>query len=769
MIQVYVPKTRHSEYEIAGQEFVKYYQAITGEALPIVNEDDGKSDIITFGGIAVNPLIARLVLNGKIPELGVRVSTEDYLIKTYFVEDRKILLLAGGLGRSTLYAVYHYFEKAYACRWYWDGEIVPKNTSRDVFEEISILERLKFAYRGLRYFVHRGCKRFQSEMWGFEDWKKEIDYLVKRKQNLFMLRIGQDDLFQRAFPDSVPYPTEETMDKLHCQDGQGFNDRRLFWSLEYRGELRKKVMKYARDRGLMVPEDCGTMTHWYSRTPIEFIEKEKPTFFGEGRTTYHDESGKVFDVREDRNFNFYTKLTETSIREYGGSDELFHTIGFGERYFSEDKEVNRRMKKYVYERFLQYLKEEHPQSKVLIASWDIFYTYQPDEAQVMFQMFDKEQCIVFDYASDTAIENNFTNWGVVNHFPYVFGCFAGYEDQNDTMGYYFLTEERMKTAKADEACKGIIMWPELVHSDILMWEFIAQNSLSEKVLSAQEIIEKLCAERYVQENETMLDLWKRFYPIITLRHWSPNTEKHRWRPQYHYAGFEWHYLAKLANGDEAESIIFDFPQDRALAAQDDAIYCLQKIAQISETALQNEFIRRDVTDMARTIIGRYAHVYLNAEAERIIACRKGENREQEVYVLGEVVKGLLNCLSDVLSTHEDFSLAATLRDINKTEKIYEGFEETFKNNTSCLYCRQNVYESVKELFIPENEVVQELLRKGAPHWTYGQDLKDEFKKASKEIFDKFQSKPLEEIDQEPKGDLKEAVMQAARILKENKL
>ena len=768
-MKVYVPQTYHTEYEIAGEEFVKYYQAITGKNLSIIHEDDGKSDIITFGGIAVNPLIARLVLDGKIPDLDVRVSTDDYLVKTYFVENRKILLFAGGLGRSTLYAVYHYFEKAYSCRWYWDGEIIPKNTSKDPFDEIEILVRPKFAYRGLRYFVHRGCKRFQSEMWGFEDWKKEIDYLVKRKQNLFMLRIGQDDLFQRAFPNSVPYPTEETMEKLYCKDGQGFNDRRLFWSLEYRGKLREKVMKYASDRGLMIPEDCGTMTHWYSRTPIEFIEKEEPTFFGEGRTTYHDESGKVFDVRENRNFDFYTKLTETSIREYGGKDELFHTIGFGERYFSDDKEVNRRMKKYVYERFLQYLKEEHPQSKVLIASWDIFYTYQPVEAQMMFQMFDKEQCIVFDYASDTAIENNFTNWSIVNHFPYVFGCFVGYEDQNDSMGYYFLTEERMKIAKADECCKGIIMWPELAHSDILMWEFIAENSLNDKVVSAQEIIEKLCTERYVQENEYMLDIWQHFYPIITLRHWSPNTEKHRWRPQYHYAGFGWHYLPKLVNGEEIDGFIFDFPYERALQAQGDAVYCLEKISQISDTALKNEFIRRDITDIARTIIGRYAHVYLTAEAGQIVACRKGENKEREVYALGDAVKDLLRCLCNVLSTHEDFSLAATLREINKTEKVYEGFEETFKNNTSCLYCRQNVYETVKELFIPENEVVQRLIREGAPDWTYGQELTDEFKRESERIFADFQCKPLDEIDKEPKGNLKEAVIQAATILKENQL
>ena len=68
---------------------------------------------------------------------------------------------------------------------------------------------------------------------------------------------------------------------------------------------------------------------------------------------------------------------------------------------------------------------------------------------------------------------------------------------------------------------------------------------------------------------------------------------------------------------------------------------------LSESALQDEFIRRDATDIARTVIGRYAHVYLIAEAERIVACRKGEDKAQEVRALGRAVCELLQCLQDV--------------------------------------------------------------------------------------------------------------------------
>ena len=85
-----------------------------------------------------------------------------------------------------------------------------------------------------RLFAHRGLHRLQAEHWSLEDWKREIDWIVKRRMDYFMLRTGMDDLFQRAFPDVCPYP-----DASKPQPGmyKGYNDRTLFWSLQFRGKL----------------------------------------------------------------------------------------------------------------------------------------------------------------------------------------------------------------------------------------------------------------------------------------------------------------------------------------------------------------------------------------------------------------------------------------------------------------------------------------------------------------------------------------------------
>ena len=175
-----------------------------------------------------------------------------------------------------------------------------------------------------------------------EYWKKEIDWILKRRLNVFMLRIGQDDLFQRTFPDACAYPDPA---KPLPGAGAGYNDRSLFWSLQFRGRLRDDLQKYGFDRGLMVPEDYGTMTHWYASTPLDYIENRKPPFYPGADT--RPVNNRVWDVRDERWIDEYWKMTKTAVETYGkGAPEprLLHTIGTGERILSKDKEENFKLK-----------------------------------------------------------------------------------------------------------------------------------------------------------------------------------------------------------------------------------------------------------------------------------------------------------------------------------------------------------------------------------------------------------------------------------------
>lgn len=203
-ILILKPNQGHIAYTGAAETFRDLYQKVIGKEIPITETDDGISDLIVIGSDSVNDFLMREVLDLNIKSLGIRYGTDDYCILTYKKDNRNVLILAGGRGRSTLYAVYDYFERYAGCHYFWDGDIIPHRDSLPM-ENISIVESPRFFYRGLRYFAHRGLKRFQAEHWSFEDWKQELDWMVKKRLNFFMLRIGMDDVWQRAFPDDVPY------------------------------------------------------------------------------------------------------------------------------------------------------------------------------------------------------------------------------------------------------------------------------------------------------------------------------------------------------------------------------------------------------------------------------------------------------------------------------------------------------------------------------------------------------------------------------------
>ena len=205
-------------YLKAAEVFQDLFSKITGIKPELSENDDGVSDLVVIGSDSVNDFLMGEVQELRIGSLGIRYGTDDYCIRTYKKDDRRVLILAGGRGRSTLYAVYDYFERFAGCHYFWDGDVIPACDHLPM-ENIQIRESPRFFYRGLRYFGHRGLKRFQAEHWSFEDWKQELDWLVKRRLNFFMMRIGMDDVWQRAFPDDVPYPEDfRTIDGVDAEE-----------------------------------------------------------------------------------------------------------------------------------------------------------------------------------------------------------------------------------------------------------------------------------------------------------------------------------------------------------------------------------------------------------------------------------------------------------------------------------------------------------------------------------------------------------------------
>ncbi len=685
-ITVVYPSNAHSAYSVAKDNFIDLVNKVSGDSVTAMTDSEFlKTDshlTVVIGNDKVNKIISTLYGG-----LQIDYNKDEYIIKSLVFGGNNYLFLIGATPRATIYAVYRYFEVFCNSRWFWDGDRI--NKCALPYKDISLVETPKFDYRGIRYFAHRSLHRFQAEHWDFNDWKKEIDYLLKKRLNLFMLRIGMDDLWQKAFPDIVTYPSDDCVEEFN---GEGYNDRTPFWNLKYRGELRKKILSYAFERDLLHPEDSGTMTHWYSKTPTEFIKKANPTLLPLEVEQYSGKESQVFDIRDKSNLDNYFKLTNTHVKEYG-SDKIFHTIGLGERMYSKDREKNKAMKLYVYREICEYIKKTYPNSPLLIASWDLWMRFTPEEVIDLTKELDPSQAIIFDYTSDALTENNFTKWGVLGKFPWVFGIFGGYEPQNEIRGCYDFTNERIKLAKADPMCKGFVFWPEYSHGDNFMLEYFTANSWDSTITPISEQIDNYCRDRYPLDiTSKMANIWHKFMPIVEEASWTPDSEM-----QIQIDNIFTDIITKTSFKKQFSSD-YKVKVDRLFKLTSNAVEVLQEIASITNA---DQMTTRDLFDITRTVISRFLNATIY-QAQYLYSINAPNSDIDKAF---SNCKELLNSLTDLLSLSEDFSLLSSFNRLKTVTKVNPNFEKTLKNNAECNYCRSFIYENCKYLYIPEMDIL----------------------------------------------------------------
>ncbi len=752
-----IPNSGEPAYRRAAEAFRDMYLSVTDTEIPISKNDDGVSDLIVIGTDAVNDYLVPRMLAGEISSFKIRYGTDDYAIRSVKDGERDVLILAGGRGRSTLYAVYDFFERVAGCHYFWDGDVIPK--MKDIpIDGLDILESPRFNMRGLRYFAHRGLWRFQAEHWSLEDWKREIDWMVKRRLNFFMLRIGMDDLWQRVFPDAVPYPdaNETHLDKA------GYRDRSVFWPLEYRGILRKKLLEYAFECDLIHPEDCGTMTHWYSPTPEEFLNSDKHhvTLMPQADNQYNAPQTQIWDIREKETMDNYMELTKGYVREFNPNASIFHTIGMAERNMMPDRPSNLRLKLFAYRKIAQSLRERFPSSKLLIATWDFVGWWKSEEVQALVRELDPDRTIFFDYTSDIDDpEQSFLHWGIIGKFPWIFGIFHAYEPESSLRGPYDRYDERLRHAVEDPMCQGMVFWPELSHSDPLVLEYLAENSWNPLKMTVEEIAERYCARRYGDRAAFMNEIWQAALPIIKVGDWGGFTNRDESDPEADKYSIEWdihremwfNYEHFLIEKTPKEIRHYNFRLDTYRNYVKASYEILESLAKLTPDEWKSEFILRDGVDLARTVIGRYMNNLL-MKAKVLEAAGERE----KIPEVRDTFLSLMNDLIAVLGKNPDFSLYHSLERLNSVCPVNKNFEHTLKGNLIWQYNRQYAYEPVKYLYIKECELTFTQLMSEERL-----ELEDKYKA----LVDEFMNKPLDEMKPDVAEDINTILNRAAETIR----
>ena len=644
-------------------EFAKYHEAITGRA-----PDDGALRL------AVNPSVSK---TGK----------DAYSI----VSDGAGAKITGSNLRSVFYGVYDLLERRGGCHWFWDGDVVPKKKSIDL-SGLDVREEAQFEWRGIRYFAHRGLTRFQAEHWGLDDWKKEIDWCLKRRLNVFMLRIGQDDLFQRTFPDIVGCPDASKDLPGH---GAGYDNRTLFWSLEYRGKLRHDLQHYAFDRGLEVPEDFGTMTHWYSRTPEDFLDKVNPPFLPQATSDYKERNGLVWDIRDDKWVDMYWKLTQTAVDAYGRPGAgLLHTIGLGERLCYTNRADNLKLKMLALDKFLKRAHRDYPDHKVLLAGWDFYISWYPEEVQTLVKTLDPKRDIIWDYEGDATRDyrpemmgqqNNFTKWGVMGKFPYTYSIFLAFESALDIRANYPIIEERQKLVQNDEFCAGYILWPESSHTDTLCLRYFTANAWTRGGVSSDDVLGEFCASRYGADAAKWKKIWDLVVPMSYLADWSGN-----------YGCI----IAVLTKADKDRLNYAKFWENRRVPAQLAAVPRVMRALAALDWR-KTQFTERDAIDLARTAGDRMVIAARDDMMRAYHLWWRSGAPASEVLRKARAFAEMGALMADILALHTDYSLAESFDRLNAIEPVTNpNFPNVLIENATCVYCMSHQYEAAEYWYKP---------------------------------------------------------------------
>jgi len=749
-ITVLIPSGGEKASRIAGDIFIDMWQKVTDRSpdFNLIRSDKPEfagNNFILIGSDAVNPVVHELIRSGAIEGLNLVYGGDNYRILSVAKDDNRYLILAGGNGLSTIFAVYDFFRKQAGAEYFWDGDIIPKKDDIQL-TGLNFYENPRFSYRGLRYFAHRSLHRFQAEHWDLDDWKKEIDWLLKERFNFFMLRTGIDDLFQRAFPGDVPYPPTDRQDPDAQQ--RSYNDRTSFWQLKYRGELRKQVLQYARDRGLFHPEDIGTITHWYSHTPSSFY-KSFPDFpvIKDQKTGYSLPTQAIWDIQDQRSWDAYWRLTETHIKEFGGgSPRMFHTIGMAERTFGASDRDNLQSKLYVYRKTQQKLREHYPDIPLFIASWDfIGWRWKDQDVQNLMKEFDPERTILLDYTADKNDKATYRDWDVYKKFPWIFGIFHSLEKNSDIHEDYDILTPRLKEVADDPKCLGLTMWTENSHTDTYLLEYLADNSWRPGRLEPEQATERFCKARYASgiSNE-MISLWNSFLNVSQTMHWGLtgivfSEPQFRMLTSGTYINLTPGQLSDLGN-----------EYKKLYAGLTTAPEVLRGLARLSAENYDNYMWKRDVLDMARTIASRAYFTSMMKGSFQMEGWRVSNLSRSEIRKTSKLSRELLTCLGDILAMSDDFSMNASFlrlseaKELNGVKPLLNPHTElTLKGNAENGYCRSHQYELVKYVYGPELNaywayVFKKISSGDRSQWKMPAEFGDQYKV----IADKFYNTPL---------------------------
>jgi len=183
----------------AAEEFERYVREISGTALAIRRVVAGEplppGDAVLIGRAETHSVVADLVGNGLVALSSTDPGLDGYVMSPVQVDDGQYLVLGGSADRSALYAVYDFLQRFAGVGYFEDGDYVPpaRAVSMPWYE---VRERPRFPVRQ----ILQGCAvGYTTKWWGLEDWRREVDWAVKKRYNVVCLAMGHEAVWKDVY------------------------------------------------------------------------------------------------------------------------------------------------------------------------------------------------------------------------------------------------------------------------------------------------------------------------------------------------------------------------------------------------------------------------------------------------------------------------------------------------------------------------------------------------------------------------------------------
>ena len=699
----------------AAEELAKYARLITGENLKVIKENSielqEQREIILVG----ENKITEGLLNDNFPreELG----RDGFIVKTIASGETCYLIFLGGSDIGTLYAVYHYLENICHVGFFEDGEHIPKLDSIPA-KNLDIVEKPYFPNRE----AIQGCAYgYSAAYWKVEDWKREIDWLVKKKFNLIQFTIGQEPVWEKVYSqfgvDYKPFPQNHLFGPyMWHYDLTDFGK----WE-SFEKEMVEEVVTYARERGVR------TISPGYmGRVAEEF------------RNAYPE--GRYMEVKWG-GFTFYyiypsapmfERVGVAFLKEYNktyGTDNLYNVDPYPEMVPGDTPEEKESLKISAAIAMANVIKKADPQGRWAASGWAFWCNpgYWPKESVKAFlDAVPDNMLLVNDVYAEV--------FPIYKKLDYLFGkewgfgilhSFAGNATlHGDLADLIRRVKEVVKDPKAKK-CTNFYINPEIIEHNWLYFDLATKLAWNPQEIELKTFLQDYAIRRYGIKDAPVMQM-----ALEELAQSVYSTNDLVWSYPF--------YQCRLGGA----------PFPGGVENREVMIPHLKKALEIainaSESQSQNQLYMDDLVDMGRQYLGELFNVHLIKLYEAF------QRKDEKCFVRERhLINIYFDNLEKILSSNPRYCFQPILNNALKFPGAGAGIVRKAREAKTTLgsydalddYARKDLFELVKYHYRVRADFFFDTLNKkmmsGVNTFDFERDFKQELDPAYRKMAEEF--------------------------------